>query len=279
MNATVLLATPDRLAGARLAADAAALARIQLCATPRQTLDALRRCEFQVFVLDSKLRGLSGLELGCAWRTASSAGNAIVSWGALADTIGTLAIRQWAPIVIPRQYRLLVGTLRALLDPAASRIIGKVGYHIDHEHFCIAFQSGDTYVLARKVLEADDGSPVVGEPRLVRSGAAFEVRQRSGNTYQVPWDLVQHYREPRYPYYRGVREQRHAAIEQGSLIGARVRAERNARDWSLAELSRRTGIHAPNLSRIENAKHRPSLQTVERLASAFGVPVADLVAA
>jgi transcriptional regulator with XRE-family HTH domain len=37
-------------------------------------------------------------------------------------------------------------------------------------------------------------------------------------------------------------------------------------------------MHPPNLSRLESGKHVPSLETLERVAGALGVRVADLVA-
>ncbi|MBI4218826.1 MAG: helix-turn-helix transcriptional regulator, partial [Chloroflexi bacterium] len=39
------------------------------------------------------------------------------------------------------------------------------------------------------------------------------------------------------------------------------------------------GMHRPNLSRLEAGRHEPSLDILEKVANALGVPVADLVAA
>lgn len=41
----------------------------------------------------------------------------------------------------------------------------------------------------------------------------------------------------------------------------------------------RINVERPNLSRLEHAKHVPSLDTLERIADAPGVPVVALVAA
>ena len=40
-----------------------------------------------------------------------------------------------------------------------------------------------------------------------------------------------------------------------------------------------TGLKVPNLSRLENGRHLPSLETLEKVADAFGMPVAALVVA
>ena len=44
-------------------------------------------------------------------------------------------------------------------------------------------------------------------------------------------------------------------------------------------LARAAGMIRANLSRIEASKHRPTLETIERIATALKVPVADLIAA
>jgi transcriptional regulator with XRE-family HTH domain len=61
-----------------------------------------------------------------------------------------------------------------------------------------------------------------------------------------------------------------AGIKSSSMtghFGRQVRKERLARGWSLDELSRRTGINAAHLSRIENGK-RPPTETVARACDA-----------
>jgi DNA-binding XRE family transcriptional regulator len=58
----------------------------------------------------------------------------------------------------------------------------------------------------------------------------------------------------------------------GPRLGARVRALRLAAGLTQAELARRTGIHRPNIARVEAGRHTPSLETLARLAAAIGVP-------
>lgn len=58
----------------------------------------------------------------------------------------------------------------------------------------------------------------------------------------------------------------------GQRLGARIRALRLAAGLTQAELARRTGIHRPNIARVEAGRHTPSLETLARLASAIGVP-------
>jgi len=90
---------------------------------------------------------------------------------------------------------------------------------------------------------------------------------------------VLYLQEPTYPYHKARAERRDAEAGRAERIGARIRHERDARGWSLGELARRAGMQPPNLSRLETGKHMPSLDTLERVAEALGVRVADLVAA
>ncbi|MCA9606566.1 MAG: helix-turn-helix transcriptional regulator [Myxococcales bacterium] len=58
----------------------------------------------------------------------------------------------------------------------------------------------------------------------------------------------------------------------GVRLGQRIRELRLAAGLTQAELARRTGIHRPNIARVEAGRHTPSLETLARLASAIGVP-------
>ncbi len=62
-------------------------------------------------------------------------------------------------------------------------------------------------------------------------------------------------------------------------VGARLRALRQARRATLADLAAETGLTASTLSRLENGRLRPTLEQLLPLARAHGVPLDDLVAA
>lgn len=63
---------------------------------------------------------------------------------------------------------------------------------------------------------------------------------------------------------------------QGKELGQRLRALRLEAGLTQAELARRTGIHRPNIARVEAGRHTPSLETVQRLAEAIGVSAAQV---
>lgn len=63
----------------------------------------------------------------------------------------------------------------------------------------------------------------------------------------------------------------------GVKLGARLRELRLSAGLTQAELARRTGIHRPNIARVEAGRHTPSLETLSRLATAIGVPTTSVL--
>lgn len=67
-------------------------------------------------------------------------------------------------------------------------------------------------------------------------------------------------------------------MSRSRSAGGEIRKLRKARGMTQAKLARAAKILRPNLSRIEAGKHRPTLETLEKLAGALKVPVVDLIA-
>ena len=59
-------------------------------------------------------------------------------------------------------------------------------------------------------------------------------------------------------------------------IGRRLRELRIRRGLVIEDIARKTGLSRPYISQVETGKASPSLQTVEKLAQALGVPPAYL---
>jgi transcriptional regulator with XRE-family HTH domain len=57
------------------------------------------------------------------------------------------------------------------------------------------------------------------------------------------------------------------------MIGERLRTIRKDKKMSQGELEKRTGLLRCYISRIENGHTTPSLETLEKLASALGIPL------
>jgi transcriptional regulator with XRE-family HTH domain len=72
-----------------------------------------------------------------------------------------------------------------------------------------------------------------------------------------------------------------AAVEPiGELLpglGARLRLLRNRNGWTLEELSLRTELSEPFLSRLESGRRQPSLAALITLARAYSIPLAALL--
>src|SRR6266851_1977145 len=72
-----------------------------------------------------------------------------------------------------------------------------------------------------------------------------------------------------------------AAVEPlGELLaglGARLRSLRNQNGWTLEQLSLRTELSEPFLSRLESGRRQPSLAALLTLARAYSMPLAALL--
>lgn len=62
-------------------------------------------------------------------------------------------------------------------------------------------------------------------------------------------------------------------------VGPRLRALRQARGTTLAQLAETTGISVSTLSRLESGQRRPTLELLLPLARAHGVPLDEMVGA
>lgn len=155
--------------------------------------------------------------------------------------------------------------------PKSGRKIRDARYFVGEDRFIVTFDSGKEYSFPRSSLEVDDGSDVLNL-QVDRKRFFFRVTQVSGNRYKVPWDRVLHEAEPSCPYFR-------ARVGRTTRdVGAMIRKLREAKGMTQEELAGAAGMMRNNISRIEAAKHRPTLDTMERIAKALKVSVAGLIA-
>jgi DNA-binding XRE family transcriptional regulator len=193
------------------------------------------------------------------------------------DALGMLPPRclviEWGSTAVARLVESLESLRADRLD--AGRMLS-VRYLGSAELLVFEFCNGRHYVVALEQLTEADRSPLTSVCLGADAYSAI-IHQESGNRFDVPWDLVMHMAEPSYPYFRGdVRDDDTHGL--ASRVSARIRSERTQRGWSQADLAARTGIAKPNVARLESGRHSPSLETLERVADAFGIPVAALVA-
>lgn len=167
----------------------------------------------------------------------------------------------------------IVAAVKREVETEQEHHVAAVRYVGEARGFAVRLGTGKTYVLPLSELpEADRTSVVSAE--MGEHDSYFVVKQASGNWFEVPWDDVLYHCEPTYPYYKkNVDSHGHDDLQ----IGVRLREFRKRKGLTVTELARRAEMKRPNLSRIEHGKHRPSLETLERLSEALGVPVVELV--
>lgn len=66
------------------------------------------------------------------------------------------------------------------------------------------------------------------------------------------------------------------ALKHG--LATRLRAEREARGWSLSDLATRSGVSRAMISKVERAEASPTAALLGRLSGAFGLTVSTLLA-
>lgn len=136
---------------------------------------------------------------------------------------------------------------------------------------------GTAALLPRPVNEADDGSEVAS----IALGPAAEsatVALSSGRELTLRASAISGASPSIRPSAPGMNGNSGAIPIDGVRLGARLRELRVAAGLTQAELARRTGIHRPNIARVEAGRHTPSLETLARLASAIGVPTTTVLA-
>ena len=62
-----------------------------------------------------------------------------------------------------------------------------------------------------------------------------------------------------------------------AALARQIRLEREARNWSLADLAERSGVAKASISKIERGEMSPSAVLLLRLATAFDLTLAGLL--
>lgn len=163
-----------------------------------------------------------------------------------------------------------------LASPGPARHMHQAIYDGRRKEFVVYFRNGQSFRLPRSVIPDDDGSDVI-RVNVVPNGTLFTYALSSGQKVEIPWDLVLYHSDPSYPYYKRRGGQKKLERSLGIRIGRRVRRIRGEKGLTTEALARLTGIHRPNISRIERGTHTPNFDTIGRLAKGLGVSLTDLV--
>jgi len=184
--------------------------------------------------------------------------------------------KQFPPNVYPR---VVEAVNKTLLEQ--DERLKKVTYVKEAKAFSVVFNNGNKYLCPRKHLKKqDDGSKIVSV-RITLYGFGFIVKLASGKKMEVMSDLILHHCEPNYEFYKKswkYKEVEQKSLEKGKMAGKKVRAIRISRGITQVQLSEMTGIQRPNLSRLENGKTNPNIETLSRIATGLNVSIAELIA-
>jgi transcriptional regulator with XRE-family HTH domain len=66
-------------------------------------------------------------------------------------------------------------------------------------------------------------------------------------------------------------------MEIGRRLAANMKRLRREKGWSQEELGERSGLHRTYISQVERVVKSPTIPVVEKIATALGVGVGDLV--
>ena len=160
----------------------------------------------------------------------------------------------------------VVATLARRADPGRSGRFEYLTVSPRGGELLAIFSDGTAVLVDREVLDGDDGTEVEAialEDDATRAVLSFE----SGEQLELTPITISR---------KGLLGSGGRGINNGTVdgvrLGARIRELRLAANLTQAELAKRTGIHRPNIARVEAGRHTPSLETLARLASAIGVP-------
>jgi DNA-binding XRE family transcriptional regulator len=149
-------------------------------------------------------------------------------------------------------------------DPARSRRFEFVTVSPRDDELLAILGDGRPMLLHRPVGGADDGTDVVAI-ELAEDAASVVLRLAGGGHLALEAPRVA------ASMGNGANGAANGIATDGARLGARLRELRLAAGLTQAELARRTGIHRPNIARVEAGRHTPSLETLARLATAIGV--------
>lgn len=172
-------------------------------------------------------------------------------------------------VVGPEETALVAATLLRRTDSSAPHRFDYVTVAPDGSELLAITASGGSQLLPRPVGETDSGAAVV-EIRFDDDARRAHVVLDDAATFSIDVDGVG------APAPRGIAAASgdgvsHTLPIDGVTLGKRMRELRVAAGLTQAELARRTGIHRPNIARVEAGRHTPSLETVARIAQAIGV--------
>ncbi len=88
-------------------------------------------------------------------------------------------------------------------------------------------------------------------------------------------EAIERLKEAMRPLWKGGYSEQ-SPLPASRMVVQRLRAERLARGWTQKELAERSGTERANIARLETGRHSPRVDTLESLAKAMALSLADL---
>ncbi|MCS6902846.1 MAG: helix-turn-helix domain-containing protein [Candidatus Bipolaricaulota bacterium] len=164
--------------------------------------------------------------------------------------------------------------VQTVLLPQAHKLMVRVEVDRARRLLRIWFADGAVAVVSAREIERA-GRPVTLDLSTVRLSdpSVILIDNTDGETEEVPWDFIRHHCDAEFAHSERDKERL-----SRKALGARVRAYRERAGLSQEELARRAKIGRITLSRIENGKLYAHTRTLEKIAAALGIHLADLIA-
>jgi DNA-binding XRE family transcriptional regulator len=163
--------------------------------------------------------------------------------------------------------------LNSIFELDMDKKLEKVDYLEKEKVFACTFIDKEDLFLSRKDIPEDDGS-LIKEVSIEKNRYYFSVLLGSGKKYEVPWDFIRYICDEKYEF--SAKKSKKISAQE---IGKRITWLRKSKKLTQQALASQSGIQRANIARIESGRHRPSLETLERIAESLSLPVARLVTA
>lgn len=162
--------------------------------------------------------------------------------------------------------------LNKLFELDMDKKFERVTYLEGEKVFVCTFKDMKKYFLKREdVPDNVDGK--ITHIVVDKAGNHFTIKYALGEQSIIPWDFVKSICDEKYEYYKNSANTNVSAIE----IGQKIKNHRQSLKLTQEELEAKTGIKRANIARIETGKHSPSLETLEKIAQAFNMPVTHFI--
>ena len=147
--------------------------------------------------------------------------------------------------------------------------VARVGYR--EGELLVVFRNGDEVAIEPRRIAPDDYSDFRWESAAAAHSGIHVVVEGKRGGLELPTDFIRRLTDSAFAAHSAK-----LAEKQSKLIGRRLKALREKRGISQAELARRAGIQQANLSRIENEQFDIATSTLWKLLAVMGYEPADL---